>query len=229
MQVETLLEAQRLSQPESLRRGGAFARYLAAAYDRLATIRGRNTTPVERDSEGSAFAHLISAMSAYRTGSMHAALDESARALQEDRGPRLQSTAKLLAAAARLSLGRSEAAATSFTTAHAIIEIERLYSSYSIIASAHLQELSASTGLAVHSSAISTDLTATTGATLASLSRRERQVLVLLASDLSLQSIADRLFVSKNTVKTTTSSLYRKLGVNSRQAAADIAQRTGIA
>ena len=229
VQVETLLEAQRLSQPETLRRGGAFARYLAAAYDRLATIRGRNTTPVERDSDPSAFAHLMSALSAYRAGSMHAALDEAARALQEDRGPRLQSAAKLLAAAARLSLGRSEAAATSFTTAHAIIEIERLYSSYSIIAPAHLRELSESTGLPVHESADPAGLSATTGPTLASLSRRERQVLVHLASDLSLQAIADTLFVSKNTVKTTTSSLYRKLGVNSRQAAADIAQRAGIA
>lgn len=229
VQVETLLEAQRLSQPESLRHSGAFARYLAAARDRLATIRGRNAMAVERDEEPSAFAHLMSAMSAYRAGSMHAALDEAARALQEDRGPRLQSAAKILAAAARLSLGRSDAAATSFTTAHAIIENEGLYSSYSMIAPAHLQELSDATGLPVHSSAASTDLTATTGAILASLSRRERQVLVHLASDLSLQSIADTLFVSKNTVKTTTSSLYRKLGVNSRQAAADIAQRAGIA
>jgi ATP/maltotriose-dependent transcriptional regulator MalT len=202
---------------------------LAAAHDRLATIRGRNTTPAERDSDPSAFAHLMSALAAYRTGSMHAALDEVAQALQVDRGPRLQSAARLLAAAARLSLGRFDAAAKSFTTAHAIIEIERLYSSYSIIAPTHVHELSALTGLAVHSSAVSTDLTATTGAALAALSRRERQVLVLLASDLSLQSIADTLFVSKNTVKTTTNSLYRKLGVNSRQAAADIAQRTGIA
>lgn len=229
VQVETLLDAQRLSQPEALRRSGASSRYLVAAYDRLATIRGRNTTPVERDTDPSAFAHLMSAVSAYRAGSMHTALDEAARALQEDRGPRLQSAAKLLAAAARLSLGRSEAAATSFTTAHAIIEIERLYSNYSIIAPAHLLELSAATGLSVHSPAVPTDQTATTGAALASLSRRERQVLVHLASDQSLQSIADTLFVSKNTVKTTTSSLYRKLGVNSRRAAADIAQRAGIA
>ena len=44
----------------------------------------------------------------------------------------------------------------------------------------------------------------------------------------SLQAIAESLFISKNTVKTTTSALYRKLGVNSRQAAVDLAQKAGI-
>jgi LuxR family maltose regulon positive regulatory protein len=48
------------------------------------------------------------------------------------------------------------------------------------------------------------------------LSPRERDVLRLLASDLSLREIARELFVSYNTIKTQTQSIYRKLLVSSR-------------
>jgi LuxR family maltose regulon positive regulatory protein len=48
------------------------------------------------------------------------------------------------------------------------------------------------------------------------LSPKERDVLRLLASDLSLQEIARELFVSYNTVKTQTQSIYRKLLVSNR-------------
>ena len=48
------------------------------------------------------------------------------------------------------------------------------------------------------------------------LSPRERDVLRLLASDLSLHEIARELFVSYNTIKTQTRSIYRKLLVSSR-------------
>jgi len=227
--VENLMSAQRASQPDSLRMGGSFARYLVAAQARLSAIRDRNPPILESDAEPSAFTYIMSAAFAYRTGSMHAVLDGAARALDHDASPRIQSASHLLSAAARLTLGRLDAAAKSFTTAHAVIEIERLYSSYSMIARAHLLELSESTGLSVPPRAAMTDASAATGVALAALSRRERQVLIYLASDLSMQAIADTLFVSKNTIKTTTGSLYRKLGVNSRQSAADIAHRAGLA
>jgi LuxR family maltose regulon positive regulatory protein len=48
------------------------------------------------------------------------------------------------------------------------------------------------------------------------LSDRESEVLDLLVSGLSNQEIAQRLFVSVNTVKTHISHVYGKLGVNSR-------------
>jgi LuxR family maltose regulon positive regulatory protein len=51
------------------------------------------------------------------------------------------------------------------------------------------------------------------------LSRRELDVLRLLASDLSGPEIAGELVVSLNTVRTHTKSIYAKLGVNSRRAA----------
>jgi LuxR family maltose regulon positive regulatory protein len=51
------------------------------------------------------------------------------------------------------------------------------------------------------------------------LSPKERNVLRLLASDLSLQQIARELFVSYNTIKTQTQSIYRKLRVSNRSEA----------
>lgn len=51
------------------------------------------------------------------------------------------------------------------------------------------------------------------------LSRRERDVLRLLGSDLSGPEIARELVVSLNTVRTHTKNIYLKLGVNSRRAA----------
>ena len=48
------------------------------------------------------------------------------------------------------------------------------------------------------------------------LSERELKVVSLLASGLSNQDIAEKLFVSVGTVKAHTSNIYRKLDVNSR-------------
>jgi LuxR family maltose regulon positive regulatory protein len=49
-----------------------------------------------------------------------------------------------------------------------------------------------------------------------SLTRREVEVLELIASGLSNQEIAERLVLSEGTVKTHTHNLYGKLGVSSR-------------
>jgi LuxR family maltose regulon positive regulatory protein len=51
------------------------------------------------------------------------------------------------------------------------------------------------------------------------LSERELEVLRLLATDLSGPDIARELFVSLNTMRTHTKSIYAKLGVNNRRAA----------
>jgi ATP/maltotriose-dependent transcriptional regulator MalT len=48
------------------------------------------------------------------------------------------------------------------------------------------------------------------------LTRRERRVLQLLASDLSERDIGRELYVSHNTVHSHVRSIYRKLGVSSR-------------
>ena len=56
------------------------------------------------------------------------------------------------------------------------------------------------------------------------LTDRERDVLRLLPSRLTLNEIAGELFVSVNTVKFHLRVVYRKLGVNGREAAADVAR-----
>lgn len=48
------------------------------------------------------------------------------------------------------------------------------------------------------------------------ISKREHEVLELMARGLSNQEIADRLFVSLNTIKTHSSNLFLKLEVNRR-------------
>jgi LuxR family maltose regulon positive regulatory protein len=60
------------------------------------------------------------------------------------------------------------------------------------------------------------------------LTRREKDVLRMLRSSLSLVGIARELDLSPNTVKTHTSALYRKLGAGSRAEAVSIAQQSGL-
>ena len=57
------------------------------------------------------------------------------------------------------------------------------------------------------------------------LSRRELEVLDLMAKGLSNQEIASKLFVSLNTVKTHTSNLFFKLDVKRRTQAVELAKR----
>ena len=59
------------------------------------------------------------------------------------------------------------------------------------------------------------------------LSAREREVMRLLRSEFSLPEIASHLFVSYNTAKTHTRTIYRKLGVRSRSAAVARARALG--
>lgn len=60
------------------------------------------------------------------------------------------------------------------------------------------------------------------------LSKRELDVLTLMAGGLSNQEIASRLFVSLNTVKTHTSNLFEKMDVKRRTQAVDAAKRLHI-
>lgn len=54
------------------------------------------------------------------------------------------------------------------------------------------------------------------------LTKREREVLEYLSKGRSLPFIADELFVTTGTIKTHTSHIYRKLGINSRQELIDL-------
>lgn len=60
------------------------------------------------------------------------------------------------------------------------------------------------------------------------LSKREIEVLELMASGLSNGEIAERLFVSLNTIKTHTSKVFEKMEVSRRTQAVELAKRKGI-
>jgi two-component system, NarL family, response regulator LiaR len=60
------------------------------------------------------------------------------------------------------------------------------------------------------------------------ISRREFEVLELIASGLSNQEIADKLFVSLNTIKTHSSNLFVKLDVKRRTQAIQRAKELGL-
>jgi DNA-binding NarL/FixJ family response regulator len=57
---------------------------------------------------------------------------------------------------------------------------------------------------------------------------RELEVLQLIADGLSTREMAERLFVSENTVKTHTARLLDKLGASRRTQAVQVAKRQGI-
>jgi LuxR family maltose regulon positive regulatory protein len=63
------------------------------------------------------------------------------------------------------------------------------------------------------------------GDPVATLTDRERDVLRLLASRLTVREIAGELYVSPNTLKFHLKTIYRKLGVGSRAEAAEVARR----
>ena len=60
------------------------------------------------------------------------------------------------------------------------------------------------------------------------LTRAELRLLPLLSTHLSFREIGERLFVSRNTIKTQAISVYRKLGVSSRSAAITKAGELGL-
>lgn len=62
----------------------------------------------------------------------------------------------------------------------------------------------------------------------ADLTHRERVVLANLSEENTLEDIARRLFVTRNTVKSQVRSVYRKLGVSTRAEAVSLARSAGI-
>ncbi|HTD40165.1 MAG TPA: response regulator transcription factor [Mucilaginibacter sp.] len=60
------------------------------------------------------------------------------------------------------------------------------------------------------------------------LSKRELEVLQLMADGLSNQEIAERLFVSLNTIKTHSAQIFEKMEVKRRTQAVDMAKRLSI-
>jgi LuxR family transcriptional regulator, maltose regulon positive regulatory protein len=72
------------------------------------------------------------------------------------------------------------------------------------------------------------EISAGNGRQRAALTPAELRLLPLLPTHLSLREIADRLFVSQNTVKTQAQAVYRKLGCSGRAEAVGKARQTGL-
>ena len=66
------------------------------------------------------------------------------------------------------------------------------------------------------------------GAWAMSLTGAELRLLPYLATHLTFPEIASRLYISRNTVKTEASSIYRKLGASSRSEAIERAVEVGL-
>jgi len=60
------------------------------------------------------------------------------------------------------------------------------------------------------------------------LTDREQEVLLLMAGGLKYKEIADKLFISLNTVRSHVKAIYGKLGVNNRTQAIETARQLGI-
>ncbi len=204
---------------------GANGRYVRMTRDRLSTIRGRIVTQITAPILYSSADNVIAARTELWARDFHNAITYSRPAANPSQEPRTRASALIIIAAASLALGRRQSALSTFAQAHTLIDREQLYSSYDNVPIADLQRLSGESGLGIHHAL---DALHRDQQMLPELSCREREVLSLLLTGRPLAEIAHALFISPNTLKTTLQRLYRKLQVNSRHAAEDIAQLAGF-
>ncbi len=160
-------------------------------------------------------------------GELEQALALASKALwSEHAGPSSRALAGLGSAVASLGLGDRDTAIATFRLAHGLItrfEQRRVFGFVSRTSLIELMELS---GLTSDLSDIVFVLPSPLPPV--ALSQRERVVLAQLATGSSLRAIASALFVSENTIRSQARSIYRKLGVSSRDAAITEAARRGI-
>jgi DNA-binding CsgD family transcriptional regulator len=223
--VDTHLTQQLASHPEPLTMSGANGRYVRGARARLSSLRGRSAQISTADSRLSKSDELIAATLAHRDRRYEEAIQLARPAAASDEPPRTQATALLITAAAELNLRHRITATTTFQQAHALIEHERIYSLYEYIPPDDLEQLAAITGLA-HPKMQSPFRTHKSDHS--SLSKREHEILILLAQGKTMSETSEALFISANTLKTTVRHLYRKLNVDSRAAAVDAAHQAEL-
>ena len=212
---------------------GANRRYLVRAASALDMELNEPLTPTTPNPEEPRAADVVrQALDLYRAGAHAAARAHARTALAASPPVRDEAAAQLLLAACELALGGADAAGAAFCRAHALIAHERLLRTYRAITASDLKALADMSGLAVPASLTEPHYTTTTTgpapeshANLDALTRRERELLVLIADGQPFADIADTLFISLNTVKTLTRSLYRKLDVHSRAEAAALARQ----
>ncbi|MBF4632972.1 response regulator transcription factor [Agreia pratensis] len=206
---------------------GAHRRQVALARWTLRVRRGTLQTPGGDDDR---IPSAIAAERAYRQGRFADAQTVVSRLPKDDLPPRLGAAVLLIAAASDLRLGRRDQAVDAFHRAHDMIQHEGLSMVFATIDACALKELAEASGLSVDSAVLQFlhDSTDDPRPAMPSLSRRERQVLALLASGMSNNEMAETLFITVNTLKSTVRNLYKKLGVHDRAEASDLAHRLGL-
>lgn len=220
----TLVEnevAEELDRHHANQLGPVDARYLRAAKLTLgigdASLSPTTPTPYDR---------LLDAVEAYTRGAFAEVLGFARAPSEVAATPRVRSNALLISAVAALALEDHSLAREHFERGAAILQAEGMTTPYRLLPPDVLAYFTQSTGVQVPITA--QNAAATTPMALGSLTDRERQILGLLTTRASFPQIATELFISPNTVKTAVQRLYRKLHVNSRQEAADLARRAGI-
>jgi LuxR family maltose regulon positive regulatory protein len=162
--------------------------------------------------------------------------DDSNRAIDllrvidpEQESPRQAAERLVIAAAASLRLGSTGAALAELEDAAMLVQDRRLRVPVMLIPSADLTALAAIAeehGLYAGAVALAARVPEVIGQSVSPtrLTSRELVVLQALVSTSSVQAIAAQTYVSKNTVKTQLRSVYRKLGVTSREDALRVAK-----
>jgi len=218
--VQAELEAELERHPEAHDLRGANGRYIKAARARLGRLRPRLRVDTPLPESPEPLDLLLAAAQAYRAGRPSEAIAHSEAATGLTSVPRVEAPAHLIAAASHLLLGHTGLAVDSFRLGNAIIGRERLFSAYGFIPPENAAALAELAGEALHG----TD-NAPSDPRLPRLTKREREVLDLLATGLPMGRIAAQLYISPNTLKATVRAVYRKLDVTSRQQAVDAARR----
>lgn len=221
--VHARMESELEHHPEAEPLLGANGRYLKAARARLARIRPRLRTRAPLPGSPNALDHLLAASSALRDDRYDEALRHSADATAVTAAPRVEAAAHLIAAAAHHAVNHRTTAAEAFRLANGIIGQERLLSAYSFVPAPTVAALAQLAGEDIHG-----EVDTVRDAPFPKLTKREREVLVLLTTGLSMSRIADELYISPNTLKSLVRRVYRKLDVNSRAEAVDIATSAGL-
>jgi len=230
MLVEDRLAAEVVRRPERMIAEGGNRTYLLTARTLLATAQGRPLTPPSV--QDSAIDDVVAAQAHYRAGRRQLVIDSTRRPVMPEQYPRVLAAGLLLRAAAELDARMPGAAALTFLRAHALVEHEQLYTLYGVIGVSHLRELVelAEVELAQPARDLFLRMEDTSDADrLTQLTAREREILTLLTTEKSIPVIAQELFISRNTVKTTVQRIYAKLEVHDRTSAAEIAHRAGLA
>ena len=207
------------------RAGGTLPARATSATTRRRRRRWRSrpgTSSTRRDLDDyatSALTYVASARAALRHNNWTRAATDMERASQLT--PLLTYAMPWLAVQVRLELTRAHLSLVNWSSATAVMgEVDEILARRPRLGVLNVQAAELQQRLAASNQLDDNWASSLTGA--------ELRLLPLLTTHLSFREIAERLFVSRNTVKTQAISVYRKLGVSSRSEAIERATELGL-